>query len=287
MNRRDVLKGTVAAAAAAFAIKATADEKTSDTPSDFKNIEISKDGAVLLLRINIPPRNEVSMTTLLDINKGLDMAARDSSIGAVVITGSDKVFSAGAGGGSFQGPAEGEDTQSYVAREVFKRIEGFAKPVIAAVAGVSSNGGNELALSCDIRIAGESATFSQMELLVGVIPGFGGMQRLQRHIGLGRAMEMMMTGRTVDAKEALTMGLVTSVVPDAEVVAKGIAMGKQLAENLNKQSIAVFKTRMAVSYDEPFGVALRNDQLAFDHIVGTDEAKAAIQRFIKKQSAKK
>ena len=95
MNRRDVLKGTVAAAAAAFAIKATADEKTSDTPSDFKNIEISKDGAVLLLRINIPPRNEVSMTTLLDINKGLDMATRDSSIGAVVITGSDKVFSAG------------------------------------------------------------------------------------------------------------------------------------------------------------------------------------------------
>lgn len=263
------------------------DSSTKHPEFKFKNIEVSRHQAVLLLRINVPPRNAVSKATLREIDAGLDIAAGDESIGAVVITGSDSVFSAGAGGESLKKIPEGEATHSFIAHKVYRRIEGFSKPVIAAITGISAGGGNELALSCDIRIAGDNARFRQHEIQAGLIPGFGGMQRLPRHVGLGRAMEIMLTGRFIEAEEALSIGLVTSVVPDAEVVSAAIDLGKQLSENLDRNAFAAFKKRMSESYDEPFSVALRNDQLVFDRIAVSEEAKAAIARFINKQKENK
>lgn len=214
---------------------------------------------------------------------GLNMAANDKTIGAIVVTGSGRVFSAGAGANVFQEQTVGMPTHASLAHQVFSRIESFPKPVIAAIGGLSAGGGNELAMACDIRIAGKSAKFRQPELQVGLIPGFGGMQRLQRHIGLGRAMDMMITGRVMEATEALATGLVSSVVADSEVVSTAIAIGEKLFEEVNGPALAVFKERMAASYDEPFSAALKNDQLAFDRLAVTDEAHAALKRFIAKQ----
>jgi enoyl-CoA hydratase/carnithine racemase len=280
-----LMVATVAISAAMLASPAssTQEKPTVSIDSQFNTIEVSRDKAVLLLRINTPPRNVVSKATLGEIKAGLDIAEGDETIGAVVITGSDKVFSSGAGGESLQKTPAGQPTQAFIAHEVYRRIEGFPKPVIAAIAGISAGGGNELAMSCDIRIAGKSAKFRQHELQAGLIPGFGGMQRLQHHVGRSRAMEIMLTGRFVGAEEALSIGLVTSVVPDDEVVVEAITLGQNLTDNLDRNALAVFKRRMAASYDESFRVALSSDQIAFDQLATSEETKAAIARFIQKQ----
>lgn len=287
------MKGIMIVAAVALSTtmfvsgKCSAQDKSIVTiDSEFNTIEVFRDQAVLVLRINTPPRNVVSKATLGEINGGLDIAAGDETIGAIVITGSDSIFSAGAGGESLQKTPAGQPTHSFLAHEVYRRIEGFPKPMIAAIAGISAGGGNELAMSCDIRIAGYSAKFRQHELQAGLIPGFGGMQRLQRHVGLSRAMEMMLTGRFIDAEEALSIGLITSVTSDSEVVREAITLGQNLSDNLDKHALAVFKTRMAASYNESFSVALNNDQLAFDQLATSEETKEAIARFIKKQQGK-
>ena len=289
MNRRDVLKVTAATALGAVASLTSASvlgqPKQKEGPDyKFKNIVVTRQKATLVLSIDKPPRNEVSEVTLNEINMGLNMAANDKTIGAIVVTGSDSVFSAGAGADAFHDQIVGMPTHASLAHQVFSRIECFPKPVIAAIGGVSAGGGNELAMACDIRIAGKSAKFRQPELQVGLIPGFGGMQRLQRHIGLGRAMDMMITGRVMDATEALSIGLVTSVVADSDVVSTAIGIGEKLIEDVNGPALAVFKERMSASYDEPFSAALRNDQLAFDRLVLTDEAHVALKRFIAKQN---
>lgn len=255
--------------------------QTTDS-STFTNIEVSRQQNVVLLRINTPPRNEVSKKTLTEIDNGLDLAAADETVGAVVITGSGNVFSGGAGGDGLKRNLQGAPTHASLAHKVYSRIESFPKPVIAAINGVSANGGNELAMSCDIRIAGESATFRQSELQVGLIPGFGGMQRLPRLIGTGRAMEMMLTGRIVKANEALSYGLVSSIVEDSDVVPEAVALGQRLSETLVKHSFAEFKKRIARSYDEPLSVALQNDQHTFDRLIASEETRAAIARFIEK-----
>jgi len=289
MKIHKMLKIVIAAVAVIFLAGGTA---SADIPSPevsghkFNNIEVSRHQAVLLIRINVPPRNIVSKATLKEISTALEIATSDKAVGAVVITGADTVFSAGAGGESLQKTTGNEPTHSFVAREVYRQIEGYPIPVIAAIAGVSAGGGNELALSCDIRIAGKSARFRQHELQAGLIPGFGGMQRLQRHVGLGRAMEIMLSGRFVDAQEAFSIGLVSSVVDDSKVVSEAIKLGQQLTENLDRPALAKFKKRMSLSYDETFGTALRNDQLAFDQLATSEGAKEAIARFIKKQKEK-
>jgi|GEM_PF-220957 len=290
MFRRDVIKAAAAVALCLATLTLTpASAKTPtalDSTTKFKNLVVSQKQAVLLLQINTPPRNTVSITTLREINRGLDIAERNENVGAVVITGTDQVFSAGAGGEGAQEKKPATKSHAEIARDVYARIERFPKPVIAAISGISAGGGNELAMACDIRIASKNAKFRQHELQAGLIPGFGGMQRLQRHIGRGRAMEMMLSGRLVDAHEALTIGLVSSVVAAQTVIAEAIKLGQQLTDNIDQHALAVFKERMAISYNEPYSVALQNDQLAFDRIANSEEAKEAIARFIEKQKAR-
>lgn len=250
----------------------------------FKNLEVSTEKSVLILRINKPPRNIVSKLTLSEINTGLDIAEGEQDVGSIVITGTESVFSAGAGGESLQKRRKNQESHAFLARKLFQRIEAFPKPVIALINGLSAGGGNELAMACDIRIAGENAKFRQHELQAGLIPGFGGMQRLQRIVGSGRAMEIMLTGRIVSSAEALSIGLVSAIFPDAEIVAKGVILAQSLSDNIDKHALVVFKKRMADSYDESYRTALHNDQIAFDKIVISDEAHAALQKYIGKQS---
>ncbi len=247
------------------------------------NVEISNQGGVLVLKINDLPRNTVSIKILSQIDDALESSKNDKSIGSIVITGSKNVFSSGAGAESLQKIKKDDMTHSAFAHKVFKKIESFPKPIIAAVNGISAGGGNELALACDIRIASKSAKFRQHELQAGLIPGFGGMQRLPRLIGYSRALELILTGRFVNANEALNIGLVSKVVEDSKVLEEAIKLGNTLNVNLDKKALAVFKKRMSKSYNETFYQALENDQIAFDKLATSPEIKKAIAKFIKRQ----
>ncbi len=164
--------------------------------------------------------NALNLEVRKEILKVLDNAEKDDTVKALVITGAgEKAFSAGADIKMFQ------TMTPFVAKEYLKvtkgasnRIENFPKPVIAAVNGYAIGGGLELALSCDIIVACEDAKFGQSEVNVGIIPGVGGTQRLPRHVGIKKAKEMIFTGDLIDAKSALEIGLVNSIVPKADLM---------------------------------------------------------------------
>ena len=191
--------------------------------SDLKFLiyEVKTEKSYALISINRPKvMNALNLDVRKEILKVLDVAERDDSIRALVITGvGDRAFSAGADIKMFQ------TMTPFLAKEYLKitkgasnRIENFPKPIIAAVNGYAIGGGLELAMSCDIIIASEDAKFGQSEINVGIIPGVGGTQRLPRLVGLIKAKEMIFTGDLIDAKSALEIGLVNSVVPKADMM---------------------------------------------------------------------
>ena len=197
----------------------------------FENINIEKHQSILLITIDNPPRNAVSRKTLAEINKVLDYSQNNQQVKGIIITGSNGMFSSGAGADSASIQLKGDDTHAFLAREVYNRIERFPKLIIAAISGISAGGGNELAMACDIRIASSDATFAQPELEVGLIPGFGGMQRLQRYVGLGRAMDIMLTGRIVKADEALSIGLISSITSEKSLKQTAISLATGLTNS--------------------------------------------------------
>ena len=177
-----------------------------------------RDG-VLLVTFNRPDvRNAINRQVQLDLRDVLDRARDDDAVGAVVLTGSgEKAFIAGADISQVAGYTKITALDSDLQR-LFDLVEEFPKPTIAAVNGYALGGGCELAMSCDIRIASETARFGLPETALSVLPGAGGTQRLGRLVGTGRAVEMILTGRMVDAAEALRVGLVTAVTPADELL---------------------------------------------------------------------
>jgi enoyl-CoA hydratase/carnithine racemase len=282
MNRRQTLKGIAAGLIGASFLFANAwAEKSDNMPAAV--VTATTQGAVLILEIELPPINGVTIGVLKNINKALDIAKNDTTIGAIVITGSNHVFSGGSGENS---PGEtGPEGQSHAeyAHATFNRMEAHPKPIIAAIRGVAANGGNELALACDIRIAADNARFAQLEVHAGLFPGFGGTQRLPRLIEHGRATEVILTGRMVGAEEAQAMGLVSKVTPLDDTLAVAVALGQQLADTLDPNAVRVYKTRVSLGANEPYLEALKNDQTAFDELAASPEAKVAMERFIRRQ----
>src|SRR6187551_1700940 len=192
-------------------------------------VEHPADG-VALIRINRPEaRNALNMEVRRLIARHLAEMGEDEAIRCIVLTGNDKSFAAGAdikemaGAGTIEMMARGTD-------KLWRAIAACPKPVIAAVNGFALGGGCELAMTCDIIIAGESAKFGQPEVKIGIIPGGGGTQRLPRAVGKYKAMRYLLTGDLFGARDAFQMGLVSEVVPDAEVEKRAIDMAKQIAE---------------------------------------------------------
>lgn len=243
-----------------------------------------KDG-ILILTLNDLPRNATSIAVLQGIGSALDKAEKDDSISAIIITGTGKVFSAGAGGESLQGVTVEGKTHAELAYETFRRMEQFPKIIIGAINGVSAGGGNELALATDIRIAGKSAQFRQHELQAGLIPGFGGTQRLPRLIGRSKAMEMMLTGEFITAQEALNLGLVAKVVDEKALLPTAIKFAQQLNRTLNPKAVAVFKQRMSYAENETYDQALKADYQAFDKLATEPQTPDAIKQFIERQAS--
>ena len=189
----------------------------------YSAITTSVENAILLITINRPDKlNALNKTVLDELSTAVDELYNNNAIRSAIITGAGpKAFVAGADISEFQGlkHSEGMDL-AHKGQYIFKKIEDSPKPVIAAVNGFALGGGCELAMACHFRIASENAKFGQPEVNLGLIPGYGGTQRLTQLIGKGRAIELLVTGNLLDAPTALQYGLVNYVVPQEELLAK-------------------------------------------------------------------
>ena len=189
----------------------------------YSAITTSVENAILLITINRPDKlNALNKTVLDELNTAVDELYNNNAIRSAIITGAGpKAFVAGADISEFLGlkHSEGMDL-AHKGQYIFKKIEDSPKPVIAAVNGFALGGGCELAMACHFRIASENAKFGQPEVNLGLIPGYGGTQRLTQLIGKGRAIELLITGNLLDAATALQYGLVNYVVPQEELLAK-------------------------------------------------------------------
>jgi enoyl-CoA hydratase len=211
-----------------------------------ENIKVDMKDNILLVVMNRPKAmNALNNRTLDELTQIMDSVKRDRRILGVIITGEGKAFVAGADIAQMR-DYKAEEGRDYAeaAQAVFNRIEDLGKPVIAAVNGYALGGGCELAMSCDIRIASEKAVFGQPEVNLGVIPCFGGTQRLPRLVGTGIAKELIFTGRTVKAAEAAQMGLVNKVVAPEMLIEAAIEMMQMITA---KAPMAVKYAKIAIN----------------------------------------
>ncbi|WP_075877099.1 short-chain-enoyl-CoA hydratase [Merdibacter massiliensis] len=212
-----------------------------------ETVLIAKEGHVATITINRPKAlNALSTEVLTELNAALDEVAADKDVYALVITGAgEKSFVAGADIAEMKDKTvEEAATYGKFGNEVFRKIETFRCPVIAAVNGFALGGGCELAMSCDIRIAGDNAVFGQPEVGLGITPGFGGTQRLARLVGAGIAKEMIYTARNIKADRAAEIGLVNKVVPAGELMETVMKMANGIAKNA---PIAVANAKKAIN----------------------------------------
>ena len=210
----------------------------------------------------------------------------DPEIKAVILTGSgDKAFVAGADIGELAGldQTSGKD---YVleGQELTKLIENYRKPVLAAINGFALGGGTELALACHVRIASENSKMGQPEVKLGLIPGFGGTQRLARLVGKGKAMELILSGKMIDAREALAIGLVNSVVPQSDLVSACEALAKEMVGNAPLAlEYSIRAINEGLDKNLPEGLLLEAE--LFGNACATEDSKEGTDAFLNKKKA--
>ena len=249
----------------------------------YEMIATETQGRVAVVRLNRPQAlNALCDQLMEELGQALRGFDADPDIAAIVITGSEKAFAAGADIKEMQGrtyPAV------YLDDFIGKRWEAVTqvqKPVIAAVAGYALGGGCELAMMCDIIIAGENARFGQPEINLGIIPGAGGTQRLTRAVGKAKAMEMVLTGRMMDAQEAERASLVSRVVPAAEVVAEAVKVGEKIAA-LSAPAVAVAKEAVNRAFETTLAEGVKFERRVFHALFATEDQKEGMSAFAEKR----
>jgi enoyl-CoA hydratase len=234
------------------------------------------DDNVAVIRLDNPKVNALSSAVLDGVRvAALELAADPP--GAVVVTGGERIFAAGADITEFAGPDEAR-TIGALFVETTRAIESIPRMVIAAVAGFALGGGCELTLACDLRIAADNATFGQPEILLGIIPGGGGTQRLTRLVGPARAKEIILSGRQVKADEALRIGLVDAVVPAAELHERVFALASEYARGaVVAQGYA--KHAINAAFDGSLADGLTLEQRLFADVFATEDAHIGVESF--------
>ena len=252
----------------------------------FEQILIEQDGGVVTITIDHPPLNVLSAQVGNELGEALDRIDGDSSASVVVLTGSgDRAFAAGADIRELQ-RLSGSEAEEMTHRwhRLFRRTEGFRLPVIAAVNGVALGGGCELAMACDLRYASEKARFGQPEINLGLVPGWGGTQRLPRLIGRGRALELIMTGDMFDAAEAHRLGLVNRVTaPEDLMDTVGELAGRMAAKG--GVALASIKTCVNEGLDRGLDEALALEAREFGAVSSTEDKAEGIAAFLEKRPA--
>lgn len=238
-----------------------------------------------LIRINRPEaRNALNLEVRKLIGQYLTEMSDDESIRCIVLTGNDKAFAAGADIKEMAS-AGTIDMLLRGTQKMWRTIYACPKPVIAAVSGFALGGGCELAMTCDIIIAGESAKFGQPEVKIGIIPGGGGTQRFPRTVGKYKAMRYVLTGDLFGAKEADAMGLVSEIVPDAEVEKRAIAMAVQIAE-LAPLAIQQTKESVIRGMDASLETGLTLETRTLQMLFASKDQKEGMAAFIEKRKPK-
>ena len=248
---------------------------------ELETLQVEERGGVSIVWLNRPPTNPISPQAIRDLSevwRRLDGEAR-----AVVITSSTPfAFSAGADIKEFQGGGAGEGGAELVetGHELMRLMERSSTATIAAVNAVAFGGGCEVAMACDFRIAARSATFGQPEINLGIIPGFGGTQRLPRLVGEGKALEMNLTGEPVSADEALRLGLAHQVVPDHELLDTALAWARMLAQ---KAPLAIRQVKR-VQHQPDLDEGLAVEKQGFAEVFTSEDAREGISAFLEKRT---
>jgi enoyl-CoA hydratase len=240
---------------------------------------------IAILTINRPEvLNAMNDEVVADLDTAVQSCIEDDQVGVIILTGAgEKAFVAGADIKKMQsmGP-EAALEFGKAGQQMTLTIENSPKPVIAAVNGFALGGGCEISLACHIRVASETATFGQPEVLLGILPGWGGTQRLPRLVGSGLANEIITTGRMVSALEAKSMGLVNHVVPPDELMNKCMEIANQILNNgpnAIAQSLNCIKKRMGMSMEDGLEIEVEN----FSKLFATEEAKEGLSAFVEKR----
>lgn len=250
-----------------------------------KLVLLKKQDRVGLLTLNRPKAlNALCADLISQLNEALDKCEADDDVGALVITGSEKAFAAGADIKEMQTKSFADVyDDDFIAP--WERIVNCRKPVIAAVRGFALGGGCELAMMCDIIIAGQCAKFGQPEIKLGTIPGAGGTQRLIRRVGKSKAMELCLTGRMMGAEEALSTGLVAHVYPSDQVVEEAMSMAKTIAEYSNP---VIQMVKEAINHSEKSFIdeGVRFERRLFHSSFGLEDRREGMEAFAEKRPPK-
>lgn len=240
-------------------------------------------GKVALLRLNRPEAmNALSLPLREALRRTLIALDADDSIGAIVITGSDTVFAAGADVRALQEWSEDDARNNAELRGAWQQIGAMHKPVIAAVAGMAFGAGCELAMMCDFALAADNAQFGQPEIRLGLIPGSGGTQRLVRAVGKAKAMEMVLTGRAIDATEAERAGLVARVLPLAELIPEALKTAERIA-GFSKPIVELARAAVNAAHETFLDEGLRREAALFEATFTTEDRREGIDAFLTKR----
>jgi len=252
----------------------------------YENILVETRGRVGLITLNRPKALNALNDALMDeLGDALAQFDADDNIGCLVITGSEKAFAAGADIGAMKDWSYMDVYKSgYITRN-WERIRSVRKPVIAAVAGFALGGGCELSMMCDFTIAAETAKFGQPEIKLGVIPGAGGTQRLPRAVSKSKAMDMVLTGRMMDAVEAERAGLVSRVVPADKLLDEALAAANQICE-YSLPVVMAAKESVNRAYESTLNEGVLFERRIFHSLFATEDQKEGMAAFVEKRKPK-
>jgi len=249
----------------------------------YQFIETESRDRVGLIRINRPKAlNALDKATSDEIAGAIDGFEADAGIGAMVITGSEKAFAAGA---DIKEMASLTFVEAYLseAAATLERVARARKPIVAAVSGYCLGGGNELAMLCDIVIAADTAKFGQPEITLAIMPGIGGTQRLPRALGKAKAMDLILTGRMMDAGEAERAGLVSRVVAADKLMEEAMAVAARIA-GYSLPAVMMAKEAVNRAFETPLGEGVRFERRLFHAMFATEDQKEGMAAFIAKRA---
>ena len=250
--------------------------------SSFSTILTETHKRVGLIRLNRPESlNALNSTLLVELMDALAFFDTVDTIGAMVITGDERAFAAGA---DIHEMANASAVELFLRQHIepFDRIRTIHKPIVAAVSGWCLGGGNELAMSCDLIVASETAQFGQPEINLAVIPGAGGTQRLTRAVGKAIAMEMVLNNRTLTAEEALQFGLVNRVAPVDRYLDEAIELAAEIATRA-PLAIRLGKEAVNFAFEAPLNEGIRHERRAFYFLFGSHDQKEGMRAFTQKR----
>ncbi|WP_142849422.1 enoyl-CoA hydratase [Telmatospirillum sp. J64-1] len=249
----------------------------------YENILVETRGRVGLITLNRPKAlNALCADLIEELGRALDAFEADDEVGAIVLTGSEKAFAAGADIKEMQPKSYMDAYLEDFITKGWEHVTTCRKPVIAAVSGYALGGGCELAMMCDFILAADTAKFGQPEITLGIIPGAGGTQRLTRYVGKSKAMEMVLTGRMMDAAEAERSGLVSRVVPAADLLDEALKVADRIA-GLSRPSVMMAKDCINRAYETTLREGVMYERRVFHSTFATEDQKEGMAAFIEKR----